>query len=191
MCFRGCLATGCWSLLVIACVTLVTVDYMVQHRNPACDCFSTLLCLSVVSIEDLSLCLLANTHKLLVVRKWTVLHKQEIKVICLQSRSFTFWNVFVITVILKVNVLHLWFVSHFSCFTAAPWLVSVLQTFQCKIQAIVAIYLQPKQMVWDFFPLSLRPHTLQQISGSTFQCVNSFDIKHQILANALLCMKQI
>lgn len=57
------------------------------------------------------------------VRKWPVLHKQEIKVICLQSRSFTFWNVFVITVILKVNVLHLWFVSHFSCFTAAPWLV--------------------------------------------------------------------
>lgn len=114
MCFRGCLATGCWSLLVIACVTLVTVDYVVQHRNPACDCFSTLLCLSVVSIEDLSL---------LVVRKWPVLHKQEIKVICLQSRSFTFWNVFVITVILKVNVLHLWFVSHFSCFTAAPWLV--------------------------------------------------------------------
>lgn len=57
-----------------------------------------------------------------------------------------------------MNVLHLWFVSHFSCFTAALWLVSVLQTFQylqCKIQAIVAIYLQPKQMVWDFFPLSL------------------------------------
>lgn len=64
MCFRGCLATGCWSLLVIACVTLVTVDYVVQHQNPVYDCFSTLLCLSVVSIEDLSLCLLANTHKL-------------------------------------------------------------------------------------------------------------------------------